>query len=119
MTAIVPHQSKPSPPPSYSNREAAAWEEGYRTCLLHSQSYQDGHRDGLADAQQAAEAAWDAPPLDPRVSRIAWLNGADVARHEPTLKEKALRLVADYGVANYQFTAAQVATIRAALEAQS
>lgn len=38
---------------------------------------------------------------------------------EPTVRERALRLVADYGVANYQFTAKQVATIRAALEAES
>lgn len=37
---------------------------------------------------------------------------------EPTLREQALRLVADLGMPNYQFTAVQVATIRAALEDQ-
>ena len=34
----------------------------------------------------------------------------------PSLKEQALRLVFDYGVSNYSYTAEQTATIRRALE---
>jgi len=34
----------------------------------------------------------------------------------PSLKEQALRLVFDYGVSNYRYTAEQTATIRRALE---
>jgi hypothetical protein len=34
----------------------------------------------------------------------------------PSLKEQALKLVSDYGVPNYRYTAEQTATIRRALE---
>ena len=59
-----------------------------------------------------------------------WLETNSVCYHErlvpslraamrpkpPSLKEQALKLVADYGVPNYRYTAEQTATIRRALE---
>lgn len=74
-------------------------------------------------AEKAAEWAAD-QQLD---ACFAWLQSrglpktADQLRTamrpmSPSLKEQALKLVADYGVPSYRYTAKQTATIRRALE---